>query len=103
MIDETDEACVAGHRFYYSYESILYAVDTRTSTHCRLVDCGFRPLNVTANHGFVAACGNGDAIVLVDAYTGELLFAKDAVGGALTNTLRIFKVQNISLHFISLM
>ena len=107
-------ACQQGLRFYYCNGTNIFAVDTRFGTHVRVVNCGasnascfaslfcvgsplrascagFQPLNIHANYGMVAACGNGNVCVLVDAYSGELIFAKAAAGHDLTNTIRIFK------------
>jgi hypothetical protein len=90
VIDETDEACIRGDRLYYLNGTVVYAVDVELGSHMKLVDLGFSALNLHANHRMVAAVGNGEQCVVVDGYTGELLFSKDRMGLALTNTVRIF-------------
>lgn len=104
-------ACLRGDRVYYASETFIIVIDTTLCVQRKLTDCGasfesfsirfdaqtsfssgFRPLNIHANYGMVAACGNGDEVHMVDAYTGELLFHYRRTNAYhLTNAVRIFK------------
>jgi hypothetical protein len=54
------------------------------------VGCNFRPHNIDARRGLLAACSDGDQLLICDAYTGELLFETEQNGRHLTNCVRLF-------------